>query len=355
MGKEAAVTTPVEGEYSSSHDAQADGGEESSLLLVSSTTTTTSWMLLSRSYLYQNPRTGLPSAAASTVRQLCRILSSSGKVIHGATMVIGYDEAASGGYSAEGWKACQTVPVLREACATWWYHDTRVTNTREDTHTADAAAANETQTQPKGPVTCHALHKLLLQSQRQTRNHHPSEEHNNNDDYSSIRVCSLDIFQAAHSEQPPRAQEWKLISELPHLIAALEAFEESTPTTFDPSELVSSSNKHNRTVQSATMNGEEDSTDQMVFEGEQKDDGDVGMDDVAAKELQLFLASTDKMGASSKHRAQHERLDEQDEEEEYQSDGGTTYVKDYRTGNWVHADLAPPRPKKDNTNPSPTT
>jgi hypothetical protein len=168
----------------------------------------------------------------------------------------------------------------------------------------------------------------------------------------------LDIFQAANSEQPPCAQEWKLLSELPHLIAALEAFEESTPTTFDPSELVSSKHK---TVKSTTMNGEEDSTDvlnsssnQMVFEGDANDDGGVGMDDVAAKELQLFLASTDKMGGSSKHRAQHELQEEEDEEEEYQSDGGTTYVKDYRTGNWVHADLATPRPKKD-TNPSLTT
>ena len=58
-------------------------------------------------------------------------------------------------------------------------------------------------------------------------------------------------------------------------------------------------------------------------------------------ELEAFLQSTDKIGS------QHENDDNQ--EEGYQSDNGTDYVKDPRTGNWIHSALGPTRIQKQST------
>ena len=58
-------------------------------------------------------------------------------------------------------------------------------------------------------------------------------------------------------------------------------------------------------------------------------------------QLEAFLQSTDKIGS------QHENDDDQDEG--YQSDNGTEYVKDPRTGNWIHSALAPIRKEKQST------
>jgi HIV Tat-specific factor 1 len=56
-------------------------------------------------------------------------------------------------------------------------------------------------------------------------------------------------------------------------------------------------------------------------------------------ELEAFLQSTDRMGP------QHSE-DDGDEEEGYQSDNGTNYVKDPANGNWIHAALVPQRKEK---------
>ena len=87
-------------------------------------------------YMYQNRRTGQASSAPLTVRQLCRLLcppstsaaaaasnnnnTSSSSIVTADTPVIGYDPT-TGQYSAEGWVAARTVPVLREAGASWYY------------------------------------------------------------------------------------------------------------------------------------------------------------------------------------------------------------------------------------------
>ena len=56
-------------------------------------------------------------------------------------------------------------------------------------------------------------------------------------------------------------------------------------------------------------------------------------------ELEAFLQSTDGMGPLN-------REDDEDEEEGYQSDNGTNYVKDPSNGNWIHAAFAPEQKKK---------
>ena len=73
-------------------------------------------------------------------------------------------------------------------------------------------------------------------------------------------------------------------------------------------------------------------------------------------ELEAFLSSTDLIGIGGDiHQNRNPVGDESDEEEEEcKSDGGTRYVKDPRTGNFVHEDLAPPPPPKHKSKRHPT-
>lgn len=57
----------------------------------------------------------------------------------------------------------------------------------------------------------------------------------------------------------------------------------------------------------------------------------------AQNELDAFLSSTAGPNASS----------DDDDDASYESDNGTRYVKDHRTGNWIHEALAPPRSLKE--------
>ena len=59
-------------------------------------------------------------------------------------------------------------------------------------------------------------------------------------------------------------------------------------------------------------------------------DGSIDCDD----ELEAFLKSTDGLATHA------DRTAGESDEEEYESDGGTRYVRDSSTGRWVHEDLA---------------
>jgi RNA recognition motif-containing protein len=101
---------------------------------------------------------------------------------------------------------------------------------------------------------------------------------------------------------------WEPISELPHLIAALEAC----------------------AVQPSVDIARDASCDALIMTLDAKKDS-VQPKDVH-DELETFLSTTG------------DHVEDDDEEEEFESDGGTPYVKDPRTGNWIHADLAPKKP-----------
>jgi hypothetical protein len=109
---------------------------------------------------------------------------------------------------------------------------------------------------------------------------------------------------------------WTWINDLPHLSAALEA--------------------QCAVVQAATaapvdyVAKDDDAFVTMAFDAEKMIDSDERPKDVQ-DELEAFLSMTAGMG--NHH--------EEEEEEEYESDGGTPYVKDPQTGNWIHAALAP--------------
>lgn len=115
--------------------------------------------------------------------------------------------------------------------------------------------------------------------------------------------------------------KWSSIHEVPHLMPALEAFRDSQmaagnaadqPTTYASQDMTFSES-----------NGE-------PAAGASKGELNQNEKDVQA-ELDAFLSSTGHMDGPQ----QAER-----EEEGYQSDGGTQYVKDPVTGNWIHEALA---------------
>jgi RNA recognition motif-containing protein len=65
-------------------------------------------------------------------------------------------------------------------------------------------------------------------------------------------------------------------------------------------------------------------------------------------DLEAFLSSTDHLAP---HAAAGAAADESDDEE-YESDGGTKYVRDLLTGNWIHEALAPKKRDKKKENPT---
>jgi hypothetical protein len=80
-------------------------------------------------------------------------------------------------------------------------------------------------------------------------------------------------------------------------------------------------------------------------------DGDVAQEGNGATskqvsdDLEAFLASTDHLAPHTAAAAAGD--DDESDEEEYESDGGTRYVRDSRTGNWVHEALAPKKERQE--------
>ena len=317
-------------------------------------------------YMYQNPRTGSASSAPLTVRQLCRLLcppsaaAKSASVVSPDTPVIAYDPV-SGQYSAQGWVAARTVPVLREAGAMWYYE---APASRTESRSGDISSASSSSTTTTssnrimGPVSARELSKLLI---------------GNDDDNicSSIdgialkqtaivggltRVYSSDITEAVAQgsvQQPQPQPQWRSIAELPTLRMALDAFESSNPQWAEPS----------NEEQQQTMNNDRKNNMEMEHDHQQQqqafdpslmtfDAGDAegststhlvtattapGLSQQEADDLEAFLNSTAKAGKNAA--GGHDG--EEEEGEEYESDGGTRYVLDPQTGSWIHETLAP--------------
>ena len=115
--------------------------------------------------------------------------------------------------------------------------------------------------------------------------------------------------------------EWKSIDNLPSLMLAIEALTESVMPTSWPADSI----ENEEQIDNSALN------DDGIDESKQQE---------ISQELAAFLSSTDHLA--------NQTTQEDDNDEEYESDGGTKYVKDFRTGNWVHEALAPKREKKSN-------
>ncbi|KAL7502871.1 hypothetical protein ACHAXN_001346 [Cyclotella atomus] len=242
-------------------------------------------------FLYQNRSTGQPSSAPLSTKQLCRILCPSSSVVNTTatgiispqTQLLGFN-AASNTYDSAGWRCANTIPVLKEACCSWYYES----KDRDDG--------------VKGPVTTRVLTELLQ---------------------SKSIESSTRVFDMNQNEK----STWKCINESPHLLLAIEALTESAMPTSWPAD--------------SSGNGEAPGN---MADDAQTDETDPTKQKEISKELEAFLSSTD-------HLANHAVQDDENEEE-YESDGGTRYVKDFRTGNWIHEALAPTRKKKQASEPA---
>ena len=135
-----------------------------------------------------------------------------------------------------------------------------------------------------------------------------------------LREIILDASQSVSAETrvypATGGSEWKRINEIPNLQLALEAFTESTSM---PSSWPAGGNeKDDSQIASVDDQGVDEPVPQQTINDE----------------LEAFLKSTDGLATHA------DRTAGESDEEEYESDGGTRYVRDSSTGRWVHEDLA---------------
>jgi RNA recognition motif-containing protein len=125
---------------------------------------------------------------------------------------------------------------------------------------------------------------------------------------SVARKCAASTSEVIFVSSALTDSNWRRLSELPYLQLALQAFDNDAVKN-DPLERTSASHAQ------ATSLPENDTSDIQL-------------------ELEAFLNATHTASA------QKRIYDSDDEDEEtYDSDGGTRYIKDHRTGNWVHEAL----------------
>ena len=261
---------------------------------------------LQSTFIYQNRQTGQPSTTPLTIHQLCRILcppnsnnsnTSTTSIISPQTLLLGYNPTTHT-YDESGWKAASSIPILNEACTNWYYEDGK-----------DGV---------KGPITTRALADLL-----------------NNDQTDTVTKKSR-VFPVVVSQQEGSGGgEWKSIQDLNYLQLAIESLSEvkSMPSIWPANNEDTNTDMSKDVVANMTYQDGDNDT--------QNDDNNGVTQQKVNDELEAFLNSTDNLAP---HASAGAGVDESDEEE-YESDGGTRYVKDSRTGNWIHEALAP---KKDN-------
>ena len=269
---------------------------------------------LNRRYLYQNPTTGAISPAALTAKQLCRMFSppiSSTTDQHEQTLPISRFNGESsllalqddGQYDPAGWKPAKEIPILRHAACPAFYYCQGSTKT------------------PQGPVSCRQFAMKMLQNMELD----PLKD--------QVNGGSTD-------------NQWVLIDSMPDLKLALEAFLDPLPPqqqqqqqTTGSSDAVSVVAQNYDVAQMIYEDINEEVTATPIDPTSQSTDA--AKEEEVQDELKAFLSATDHLGPKG-----HHGVDEDEEIEGYESDGGTNYVKDPRTGSWIHQALAPPEATK---------
>ena len=273
-------------------------------------------LTLQSPFIYQNRMTGQPSSTPLTTRQLCRIVcpvnaSESTSFINPQTLLLGYDPSTHT-YDPSGWKSVSAIPILKEACSSWYY---------------------ESKEGVKGPVLTRALADMLnIKSDNNKKDGTAATQIDGNTRVFPSSNSNGGTVDDSCSSNGGSGAAWSRIQDLTYLQLAIEAI----------SEIKSMPNKW-------PSNGDDDSDKNMdqVANMTYKDDDDNAQDDIDINggvtqqkvhdELEAFLTSTDHLAP---HAAVSGAGGESDEEEEYQSDGGTRYVKSH-TGTWIHEALAP--------------
>jgi len=322
----------------------AGDSKDSTSVIRSTTTDAVLSRLLNRRHVYQNRFTGAVSSAAPlTTRQLCRILcppsstssqQSSHPLITPETQLLAMNDDGTS-YSNEGWKTAKTCPVLREATAQWYYEEQKEEGNSSSSPTAkgeDGDATNKAATVVHGPVNCRSLAAAVGM---------PDEASTTN---TTTRVYSDECTDGT----------WIQIRDLPNLQAALTAFSDNVAddhhqTHQQPQQYDASVMAYDAGVDGSVGTGAKDNGQKRKDENETGDVTSTTQQQRSREvqdELELFLASTDAVGGkiiSGKKRgaaaAAASQAVDSDDDETYESDGGTRYVKDQRTGKWVHEAL----------------
>ncbi|CAB9519333.1 HIV Tat-specific factor 1 homolog [Seminavis robusta] len=250
---------------------------------------------LERRFLYQNPSTGGTSSTSLTVRQLCRMFcppSSSTSRFTAESQLLGLLD--NGEYDEE-WKPAKNIPVLRHAASSAFYYTTP-------------------QQGQQGPVSCRQLAHAIR------------------DGMDKVQVYGVTT-----------GNQWTLLTALPDLVVAFEAFQEGAKPPQQPTQALNS-NAAAQEYDVSVMVYEDNSSinDHKPEALQEEEEEDKTKESEIQNELEAFLNSTDKMGPKSNGGENTQQQDDNNNEEEtYESDGGTKYVKDPRTGNWIHEDLLP--------------
>ncbi len=199
-------------------------------------------------------------------------------LIVASTAVIGYDPIDNK-YAEAGWVAAKDVPVLREACSTWFFEERK---------------SKSEQASMIGPISCRELAAFY---------------HNRDGDEGTkvdndTRVWSPEVASSGIE------QEWRKICELAFLRDAIDAFEGVVTIGFD--ELLKSDKTNKSQHQQENCNEKETRV--------QHDDDD------EKRLLDDFFSSTTENTVGGEY---------DNDDEEYESDGGTCYTKDPQSGKWV--------------------
>jgi HIV Tat-specific factor 1 len=278
-----------------------------------------------RLFYYQHPKTGNVSSSPLTLRQLCRllvpvreglapILAPHTRFLQIKLVINPPTTTSTNGDDDDDddddtmkqqdenqqqqeqqaqfgdWKLATEIEILQEAaCAQWFY------------------STGGSTPQPEGPVSCRTLlaHNNINNAQQQQQQQQPV-----------LLVYAQDL-----------TNEWTKLSDMSNLQLVLQALDTTATTT-------TTTNTANNTTTTETAfetneGGEEDESSSSFRMAPN--------DPKVQEELEEFLASTANDMDNS---------DEDANDAGYESDGGTKYVKDPITGNWIHEALAPRPPPR---------
>lgn len=174
------------------------------------------------------------------------------------------------------------MDVLREACSEWYYE---AVVERDDMSRGSRI---------EGPISTRALSKLYYQLPADT-----------SDNISMVVAGTTRVYRNER-------EGWKQIDQLENLQLAMEAFRETTmpPLWSEQRENYDCSND-----------------DQQVSTEENSQN--------VSDELEAFLSSTDHLAPHAASTNKGNGYNNHDQEE-YESDGGTRYIRDCQGGNWIH-------------------
>lgn len=278
-------------------------------------------------YFYQNSKTNQASSSAISTKQICRLLcpvvsssSASVSIIHADTLIIEYDQVTNQYNTTQGWVPISSIPLFQFASASWYY----------STFTSDGDADLKSSNDVVGPISCRELAKVYYQDP-------PIIQDDKTRVWSS--VLTKETRSSSDNDEEGDAT-WTLLSQVPLLKLAMEAFEDIVNVTFFADDDKNTQDVNNDKNQpSQNQSGSSDfqfNEADMIYDDDDRK-ASIGQEENNGEEdemmLQEFLSST----GEDRH---NYTLDQgEDEEEEYHSDGGTNYVK-FRN-QWVDVRLVP--------------